>query len=357
MIYLYIFFYFIVSLVSINFRDGTVIAKSQKELSFAITLCSIVILAFLVGVNEERADFKQYLLFFFNSPDIFDPTFPSYALNQHTEIGYNYFQALCKFIFNSASFYFVIVCFVSLCFRYRFYKEFVSLSDLTIVFFAFLGHEFLRKDCVQVRNGFASAIVLFSFVFLYHRQKIRFIITVLLASTFHSVALVALPLIIVKIQFHRRTLLLLRFVFIICIFFSILLPIKNIFYILEESRLLPSSISNYLYWSAYSKSMPLLNPQLLRQVLITFFLLYKYNKYLLENKFFFLTQIYSISTFYYLLFRDFEILAGRFGSLFYAVEAPLLIMIVNTSKKNKVSKKISLYLFYFILFIFNYLTN
>ena len=75
-----------------------------------------------------------------------------------------------------------------------------------------------------------------------------------------------------------------------------------------------------------------------------------------ERKIFFLTQIYLISTAYYLVFRDFEILAARFGSLFYAVEAPLLVLIIEKTKTNLFLKKLFVCFFYFALFLFNYFT-
>ena len=58
-----------------------------------------------------------------------------------------------------------------------------------------------------------------------------------------------------------------------------------------------------------------------------------------DEKVYFLFQVYLISTIYYLVFRDFEILAARFGSLFYEVECSLLVLMINTSKRNVYIKK------------------
>lgn len=349
MIYLSIFIFYIFGTLSIE-------KKYFGKFCLLCILSAITLLPFFVGINSERADFIPYLQFFQKSEDLFSDNFFEYAKNQHTEIGYNYFQALCKALFGSASIFFILLCFVSFLFRLRFYKKFVSMQDIILCFLAFFSHEFLRKDCVQIRNGFASAIVLFSLFYLFKGSRIKFILNVLLASTFQTTALVALPLLIARTNFSKKYFAFLKILFAFAFFVSIFFPIKKLLYMMEVFGLLPSSIINYLHWSKYAKSMSLFNPQILRQFFITSFFFLNSRKFFQNKKIFFLFQIYLASTVYYLVFRDFEILAGRFGSLFYAVETPLILLAINDSKKQIFIKKITLMSFYALFLILNFFT-
>lgn len=356
MIYPTIFIFAIVVVFSLTGTQKTVSLrwrKSQIEFVFSTCLLSFFVFSFLVGINTATNDYAAYLKFFNTSPLLGADDFFSYAKSQHTEIGYNYFQALIKTIGGSATVFFIIFCFTSFLFRYSFYVGFVSKRDIGIVFLAFFAHEFLRKDCVQIRNGFASAIVLYSLVFLYRKQRMRFILGILLASTFQMTSLVALPLVIARTErsakYEKFLFLLFTASFAVTVFF----PIKNLLFIFEKVGLLPPAVANYLYWSEYAKSMSLLNPQILKQVTICAFILKHRRQFFVDKKIFFLFQIYLVSTVYYLVFRDFEILAGRFGSLFYAVEAPILVLIVSHAKKNVFLKKLALCGFYFCFLLLN----
>jgi len=60
---------------------------------------------------------------------------------------------------------------------------------------------------------------------------------------------------------------------------------------------------------------------------------------------------------YYLLFLDFEIMAGRFGSLFYGVETIFLLQIINSNTiKQKKLMKLGVFFLICISFILNLFT-
>lgn len=357
MIYLAVFAFTLITIFSVSGKQKkSIVQKSFSEMIFGMSLLSIFAFAILVGINSKRADYINYLQTFRNSPIIGEPELLKYATSQHTEIAYNYFQALVKTLGGSATFFFVIFCLISLSVRYKFYTGFISKKDIGLVFLIFFAHEFLRKDCVQIRNGFASALVLASLVALYKGYKCRFVFIVFIASKFHTVALIALPLLFVKHErnknYEKALLYILFLAFVVSIFFHVRILLS----LFVGMNLLPSQIITYLNWSTYLTSMSLLNPLLLKQFTIMVWVLLK-RKYLFQDsRIFFLSQVYLLSTVYYLVFRDFEILAARFGSLFYAVEAPLLVLAIEKSGKNIVLKKLALCFFYMALFLFNYFT-
>lgn len=349
-IYLFIIFVFFVAFLGSN-------KKYFSQLSYFMIITVFLLLPVLVGINSDRNDFGNYLMFFQDTPtDIFSFSFFNYAKEQHSELGYNYLQAFVKFFWNSATVYFILFCFISFLFRYKHYSCFLSNSDVIIAFFIFLSHEFLRKDAVQIRNGMASAIVLFALIFLYQNKKIKFVFFVLLASSFQMTGLAALPLVVLPIdnltKFDKFLTVVLFFSLCISIFFSV----RKILLLFAGLGLLPPQVVHYLNWSDFLVAIPFTHPVLLKQLFITGLIFFKRKKLFDDFTIHFLYQIYVISTCYYLIFRDFQILAGRFGSLFYAVEAPLLLLIINKSKKNIILKKYLLCCFYLIFLIINILT-
>lgn len=350
-IYLLISFVFISAFLGSN-------KKYFSQLSYFMIIVALLLLPVLVGINSDRADFANYLFFFQDTPtDIFSFNFFNYAKEQHSELGYNYLQAFVKFFWNSATVYFILFCFISFLFRYKHYSFFLLKPDVIIAFFIFLSHEFLRKDAVQIRNGMASAIILYALIFLYQNKKIKYIFFVLLASSFHMAGLAALPLVVLPIDNLKKfdKFLIIVFFFSLCV--SIFFPIRKILLHFSGLGLLPPQVDIYLNWSDFLAAISFTNPILLKSLFITCFLFIKRKKLFDDFTIHFLYQIYVISTCYYLVFRDFQILSGRFGSLFYAVEAPLLLLIINKSeKKNIILKKYLLCCFYLIFLIINFLT-
>lgn len=80
--------------------------KKFLQLSYFMICISLFVFPILIGINSDRADFSNYLSFFQDVPtSIFSSEFVTYASQQHTEIGYNYLQAIIKFFVNSATFF------------------------------------------------------------------------------------------------------------------------------------------------------------------------------------------------------------------------------------------------------------
>lgn len=352
MIYSAIFIFFIFTLFS-TFENKN---RASKIFIWFISISYILLIPILVGINTQRADFSNYLEHFFDSPFLFSGNIKNYIIYSHYEIGYGIFVVLLKSLINSATIFFIIYNYCGLKCRNSFYLSFCTKEDILILFFSFFVHEFLRKDCVQIRNGFASAIVLYSLYFLYKDKKKKFVFYVLIASSFQIAGIVALPLLMIKNEYSHKFYRLLKVVFILSLIISIFFPLRNILLFFNSIGLIPSRIAYYLLMSSYLVPMKFTNPLLLKQIVIVSYIFIAKKQSVKDSKIFFLFEVYTVSTIYYLLFRDFEIVAGRFGSLFYASEAPLLVLLIEKNKKYKNLKKCLLVFFYFALFLYNLLT-
>jgi hypothetical protein len=332
-----------------------------RNLLFPVIILFFLYFPFVTGVNSARPDYIPYVNYFNELPVLFSEDFFKVLNEFHLELGYGIFSGLIKYIINSPTIFFIILCFLSFIFRFNSVNFFSRKEDIILVLFAFLAHEFLRKDSVQIRNGIASAIVLFSFISLYKGKQMRFCIWVIVATMFHLVSLIAIPLLIINSSvLYKKEFRIMQIFLLIAVLSTFFFSIKNVFFLLENFGIVPGRIITYLRWSQFSRPMPIYHPVVLKQVMICLFFLFVRKDILFSsnNKSVFLFKIYFISTLYYLVFLDFEILAGRFGSLFAGVETLFLLQIIHSSKIVKQKKIMKLAVFFLICstFIINWIT-
>ena len=163
-------------------------------------------------------------------------------------------------------------------------------SDVLIAFFIFLSHEFLRKDAVQIRNGMASAMILYALIFLYQNKKIKYISFVLLASSFHMAGLAALPLVVLSIDNLKKFDKFLTFVVFFSLCVSIFFPIRKILLRLSGAGLLPLQVDIYLNMSDFLVAIPFTHPILVKSLFITCFLFIKRKNFLMILQYIFYTK-------------------------------------------------------------------
>jgi len=333
--------------------------KYFKYLFYPVFLLFFIYFPFITGVNSARPDYIGYVEIFHSIPALFSPGFFSELRETNIELGYAIFTSIVKFFTNSATIFFILLCFFSFVFRFRAIENFVRKEDIILVLFAFLAHEFMRKDAIQIRNGIASAILLYSFVSLHKGNKMHFCIWVFVASMFHQVALIAMPLVVINnIILNNKTIRIMQLVLVLALIGTFLFSIHYIFSVLGNIGILPRRISIYI-GSRFDIPMPIYHPVILRQIILCSLILLVKKELLLAsgNTAFFLFKIYFISTLYYLIFLDFELLAGRFGALFNGVEVLFLLQIIySDAVKQKKLMKLALFLLTCTTFIMNWIT-
>ena len=313
----------------------------------------------IVGLNSDRVDYINYVDHFNQLPRLFTLSYFSSLLKATgaIELGYAFFASVVKTFSNSATVFFVILCFLSFYFRFRFVKYFAChKEDILLIFFAFFAHEFLRKDAIQIRNGIASAIVLFSFISLYRGYRTRFVIWVLFASLFHVAAFVSIPLVVLNAHLDTKTLRNMRCIFLIALLSVFVFSIMDFLLFLKNFGFLPSRLILYMQWDYFNNPLSIYHPTVLRQITICFVFLFILHKHINASNpvAVFLFKIYLVSTLYYIVFLDFAILSGRFGSLFSGVETVFFLQVINTNLvRRKVLFKIGVLSIAMMTFIVN----
>jgi hypothetical protein len=331
--------------------------KYFKGITIIIYILYFFYFPILVGINSFRPDYISYVEYYNAMPKLFSSNYIYGIIYKlRTEPGFNLLISILKTIFGSISITFIIFCLLSFLFRYQFVKFFSHKADFAIIIFSFLAHEFLRKDAIQIRNGMASAIVLFSFINLFKGQKKKFILWVFIASTFHYAALMALPLTLINTNINCKIINAMRWLLVLLFIGTFFFRIKDILNGFYKIGILPDTVANYLSWQKYSRPMKIYHPVLLKQLMICAFFLFCVKGSLLNKNAMtiLLFKIYFISTLYYLFFLDFEILAGRFGSLFAGVETLFLLQFINDGNaRNRSTLKLFVFTMIFFIFLAN----
>jgi len=149
-----------------------------------------------------------------------------------------------------------------------------------------------------------------------------------------------------------------QFILVLALISTFLFSIHYIFSVLGNIGILPRRIQIYI-GSRFDIPMPIYHPVVLRQIIFCFFILFVKKELLFasNNTAFFLFKIYFVSTLYYLIFLDFELLAGRFGALFNGVEAMFLLQIIySDAVKQKKPMKLAFFVLTCATFIMNWIT-
>lgn len=110
------------------------------------------------------------------------------------EIGYQIINLIGAVLFGKYGIYFVFaICFSIIVLSIVYSSKRLSYNNL-LTMFLFITVEFYLRSFDQLRQGVAIAIIVFAFVFLLDRKPIAYCACVIVATLFHSSAIILLPL-------------------------------------------------------------------------------------------------------------------------------------------------------------------
>lgn len=160
------------------------ISKLNIKLSTLFLSLAAVPLIMVSGLRwETGVDHLNYWYLFTNI---------NYGIPNHSEIG---FSLLCKaiwFFTMDMSVMFFICALITIVFTFIAIKQSSSNLFISVFLFITMGYYFYSMN--SIRHFMAISLFLFAFKFLKERKLIIYIPIILLAATFHKVAIVALPL-------------------------------------------------------------------------------------------------------------------------------------------------------------------
>ena len=172
--------------------------------------CIFIIL--FTAFREPISDTGMYINVFNQMPDIWNlMNGKSLVLdNFPLELGYLYLNSIVQLIVSAPQLLFFVIAIISISayyFLFRKYSPYMALS-----FFIYLSLLYIFREIVQIRNGVACALVLYSVKFLYEQSIKKYILIILIAASFHLTALIGfLFYFINKISWTRKKILLILF--------------------------------------------------------------------------------------------------------------------------------------------------
>lgn len=116
----------------------------------------------------------------------------NYGLDTHVEIG---FKLICRLVWlftMDMAWLFALCTIITISFTFIAIWQSSSNVFISVFLFITMGYYFYSMN--SIRHFMALALYLFAFKFIKERKLIKYIVVILLAATFHKIALIALPL-------------------------------------------------------------------------------------------------------------------------------------------------------------------
>lgn len=153
---------------------------------------------FVVGFRYASVDYFQYEYIYSNVISVDRLTPLGYQVSELTPIepGFALLILVHKAIQQNFPAFVFFFAAVSIAVKFR---AFWSLSPFLLLSgLVYLSDEYFWKDLGQIRNALASAIVLWSALFVHRGQALRFCLAIAIAAMIHAAAIVAAPLYLVR---------------------------------------------------------------------------------------------------------------------------------------------------------------
>lgn len=299
--------------------------RLSKIVKFYFFSFLVIVLILFSGLRTESNDYDGYREIFNQVPTLFNLSinwFISKSVN--VEYGFIILSSFVKIFSNNIVLFMLIVSTLSL-----FLNSYVIWKTSPYVFLSLLlyfSHNFILKETIQIRQGLASAIILYAFYKHINKRLVNFLI-ILAGSIQASAFLVFIPIYFSYKKLSNKVYLL---TFVFFLVFTFLYSGRHLFEGVLNLFGLPSSISGYLGWEEHDFKIGFFSPILIKQLFIFLILLYNRNK--LQERyshFNILLNFYFFSSIWYIYFNDFAIIAGRVSNLFSIGEVLLIPMVIS----------------------------
>lgn len=348
MIYFFSVFYYFIQTYVCSIIDLCCV-KYRKL--FLLIICSGFCLFAGFRDPEFWLDTDGYLQAYEATTDIFDfdPS-NSGVMEKYSEQGFHLMSSIIKTFSNSHVFYLLVISILTFYFLYKFLRQYCVYP--LIGFCIYLSRFFLSRNMMQIRAALAYLIVLNFTILITERKFWKFLIMVLIASSFHQSALMFLPAyFICKMKLSpQKIILILLAVFL----FTILVANLLVLYIVNIPEL-KAVISTYIDESSHGYSAGITNPMIYYQIFLLLFYTYQEKNIKCTDKnYYTIRSMYLFGTIILIVFNLFAVLAGRLSSMFSSYEilmVPSILYAISSSKKILSSIVVSI--FYTAFFFMN----
>lgn len=331
-----LYFSFLIVIIIMSILELT--TKNNYTVIFKVLFLLITIVTiFRFGVGTDYFNY-HYL---FNQIPEFGSNFP---IEVHGDIGYNFLVSIAKKIGISFDVWIASISLVTMVLFYITIRRRSEVPNFSLLIF-YTTYLFTYVNS-GIRQGLSLAIIFYATSF-FKSKKLVFVILVLLATTIHSSAIIALILLFDKYIFNYKTLKIVNFISIIFFTLSLinLSIVKQLFDILN--------ISNRVGEYGLSLGALLLRASLIIIILILLKQL-KIANFIISNEMKKYLYIYFYSFLGYLMLSSYPLLAARITVYFKIFEILIIPYLFKSVCVNNRFNKIILSLCMIFLFSFTY---
>lgn len=312
-----------------------VVRPTQKTVTVLLIAIGIV-LFLLAGFRDgnvehglPEGDYEAYISYFrdFNNVNV-EPTFKWISASIHAVNG-EYLHL------------FLVYAFLGVTFKLLAIKKLSDLIFYSVV--VYVSHLFILHEMVQIRVSVAAGLIMLSFIPLYERKLVRFVLILMCAGLFHISALMALPLYFLNTKSINSllygSLLPIAYVFNFCkINIISLLSVIPVPYIQRKIFSYQTAMESGI---SFASDINIFNSVHLIQCVIAYLLLTKIETIAPHNRYaYMLLKIYILGLFIFAFFAGFPVLAGRGKELFLVTEIIVIPWLVYLFKPPYIGKVI-----------------
>ncbi|MCK3655749.1 hypothetical protein A4G19_08265 [Pasteurellaceae bacterium Macca] len=299
----------------------------KVEKNFFIFILLTIPISLIVGLRGATLDTQNYINIFYNIND-YDLLNISQFYNETSyEIGYGWFSYIFKSLNLSHEIFFIAISILTFYFIYKVSIAF-NISYLSVFFLYISSGYFLMQQFMQMRQGLAVPLVLYSMLLFTQKKRVFPILLAIIAISFHQSMFALVSVGCLSLLFFKDKDLSMKEIRIYSIFFLILFIFICKFILLNLMLEYSSRLQNYASDPTYADSLGLFRlPNIRSYIVFLLVFIFSTKKMFLDKLFLYFYIFLLISISIRIGFSDFGILSSRFSTVFSHVEIFLLPLI------------------------------
>ncbi len=316
--------------------------KFEKKIYIFWIIFLFIISAFRYETGNDWLAYERMLDYELPFRTAIDNFSNYYNYNKDIEIGYRLLNSIVKSAGGDLQTVFFITSLFSFISLSKFIKQYSNKKLISVIIYYSVF--FLNFNMSIIRQGIALSIFLIALNYLFDRKFIKYILLILIATSFHQSAIVLIPVyFIYRLHFNGKVMLGTLLVF-------LLLRVINVDFITMIALFLPTSLMNYVFgYLQGSIVQPLLSFGTIER-LVSSVLMIVALSFIKDKKLHFFGHLYIIYVILnFTLFKS-DIILTRIR-FYFQISYIVMIPILYTYYKKKIPKSV----LFSLIFVFSFL--
>lgn len=312
----------------------------------------VVLLSLFAGLRYNSPDYRNYRFMF---ETLADPHIVhADVVGVASDPGYLLLNKIVASFTSSYWVLFLVVAALSVCVNLSSYKKYTPYVFTAILFY--FVHTYVGREMMQIRAGLACAVCLYSVRFIIDRKKWHFLAAVLVAASFHLVAICFLgSYVLCRVDIPYKVW---KYILVGCIAVGCLYPLGRVIKMIPAMEML-ERVQTYNSWDEYNGDLGVFtNPTVLKELFVLGICMRFSGALSRFRGFKVFFDLYAFSLCWLILFHDYSIFAARIATLFSITEVILCSYFYGfVAPRSRVACCCGLILFAFLILGLNLYTD